>query len=647
MHRIRKIIVICCCLTSSGGTLFAQSRPSITDSLEAVLKTKQADSARVFTIIRLSRRYPPADSAKALGLLREGLRIAQKNKDDRLAAEVYSTLGAWHAVNNKVEEAEAYFITTRQLVEDDVSPAGRKLFARTRVHLANIMGERGNVTGQVTEYLAVVPILEELKDDSPLAMLYSNLATIFYNKQQTAKSAEYYRKAIGSYSKTTGNTEQLAGVYLDLASCMYKMDSLKEAGQYLEKVKSQLDLIRDTSKIWGKYYHKTGQLAVKRGAYADGMKEYNKALHIAYRFNDAYATCNVLYSMANLYESQKQYGKAKKLMEEHLRTASLINSSTASYTLYALDFLADLEFALHNPSQAYHYLRRYIALSDSVQAVEVTQQVHRLEQQFQSAQKEKKILALQHENERKTYALKENRLLNWLLAIGGAFVLLAAVLLNGFYRKNRKTMKLEMQKNMLSSMLKGEEQERTRLARDLHDGLGGLLSSIKIQLSGSQGVPPTVLPRIDDAVGELRRVAHSLMPEVLVRFGLEVAMKEYCRGFANTGVKVICQVFNYDNKMEQARQVALYRIMQELVNNALKHAQATQILVILEQNGQVIRFTVEDNGIGFKATSATEANGAGMTNLRARVDFLQGKLDIHSIPAVGTTVSLECSTQPV
>lgn len=647
MNHIRKTGVIFCSLLIYAGTLLAQPGSSVTDSLKAVLKIKQADSSRIFTLIRLARHYGPADSASALALLQEGLQIAQRKKDNLLCAEVYSALGAWHGMNTVETKAEEYFNTTRELVKGDTSLIGRKLFARTRMHLANIAGSRGNVARQVEEYLAIVPIFEELKDDGSLAMLHSNLAAIFYNKQQVSKSAEYYRNAIAIFAKMPGNTERLAEAYLDLAGCMYKMDSLQETSRYLEEAKQQLQQVRDTIRVWSRYYHKAGQLAVKHGAYVRGMQHYEKALHIARRFDGHYEVCNVLYSMANMYEKQKQYGKAKALMEEHLRTGSRVNNRTVSYTLYALDFLADLEFATHNPGRAYQYLRRYITLSDSVQAQEITQQVHQLEEQFQAAEKEKKILALQQENDRKTFALKENRLLNWLLAAGGLSILLAALLLTGHYRKNRKAMQLEMQKNMLSSMLKGEEQERTRLARDLHDGLGGLLSSIKLQLSGNEGVPATVLQRIDDAVDELRRVAHSLMPEVLVRFGLEVAMKEYCRGFSKSGVKVICQVYNYDNNMEQSRQVVLYRIMQELVNNALKHADATEILVVLQQNGDVIHLTVEDNGIGFRMEDPSLTYGVGMANLQARVDFLHGKIDIHSIPATGTTISLECSTRVI
>ena len=205
--------------------------------------------------------------------------------------------------------------------------------------------------------------------------------------------------------------------------------------------------------------------------------------------------------------------------------------------------------------------------------------------------------------------------------------------------------------SMLSATLEGQEQERIRLARDLHDGLGGLLSAVKMDLSGlttlvtapkQSAIIGKTLHHLDTAVDELRRIAKSMMPEVLLTYGLGEATKEYCNSLQKSGIPVICQIFHYKNDMNANRQVTLYRIMQELVNNGVKHASATQILVQLQQSGNSIYLTVEDNGLGFDKVQMSQLKGAGLANIQSRVEMLQGKLEVESTPGTGASFSVEC-----
>ncbi len=259
-----------------------------------------------------------------------------------------------------------------------------------------------------------------------------------------------------------------------------------------------------------------------------------------------------------------------------------------------------------------------------------------------------------------------NNRLNLVYIILTIASLLALIFLFYAYSQRSKTLKQEQQLHrfevenirqehrisLLSAMLDGQEQERTRLARDLHDGLGGLLSGVKIELSGllpadgdnqQQRIVHRTLNHLDNAVDELRRIAKSMMPEVLLVYGLGEATREYCKGLEATGIPVTCQVVNYKNDMSHARQIVLYRIMQELVNNAVKHAAATQILVQVQQSGNILFLTVEDDGRGFDMGGDRQLKGAGLANIQARVALLQGRFDLGSVPGTGTTCTIECT----
>lgn len=205
--------------------------------------------------------------------------------------------------------------------------------------------------------------------------------------------------------------------------------------------------------------------------------------------------------------------------------------------------------------------------------------------------------------------------------------------------------------SLLSAMIDGQENERARIARDLHDGLGGLLSGLKIMLSSPSSTNRETLPRcvtseliqrIDQAVDELRRIARNMMPEILLKFGLTEALKEYSQSLKRSGINITFQSFNFQKELTQNKQVVVYRIAQELVNNAIKYAHAAHILVELRQQGDELSLLVEDDGRGFDMERMENSRGTGLSNIEARSVFLGGQVQIDSATDVGTTVTVTC-----
>jgi signal transduction histidine kinase len=204
----------------------------------------------------------------------------------------------------------------------------------------------------------------------------------------------------------------------------------------------------------------------------------------------------------------------------------------------------------------------------------------------------------------------------------------------------------------VDSLLKGQEDERSRLAKDLHDGLGGLLSGVKFSLSNMKDnliITPdnmTVFERsldmIDTSIKELRRVAHNMMPEMLTKFGLDEALKEYCNTMNAAKLLVIrYQSLGMTDRLDQSTEIIIYRVVQELLNNTLKHAAASEAFVQVIKEGNRLNVVVEDNGKGFDTSLLKNNKGAGWVNIRSRVEYLKGQLDIHSEPGKGTLVNIE------
>jgi len=195
-----------------------------------------------------------------------------------------------------------------------------------------------------------------------------------------------------------------------------------------------------------------------------------------------------------------------------------------------------------------------------------------------------------------------------------------------------------------NALLEGEEKERRRLARDLHDGLGGSLAGIRIKLAGQQkkqvnGQLDEVMHLLEDSMSELRRIAHNMMPESLLKVGLRSAITDLCDGLANEDLEIELQWSGPGGDLPHTAQANIYRIVQEVLANAIRHGGAGKILLQCIHQEQMFYITAEDNGRGFDMNAAP--GGIGLSNIRSRVQYMKGRLDIDSSPGAGTAVNIE------
>jgi two-component system, NarL family, sensor kinase len=140
-------------------------------------------------------------------------------------------------------------------------------------------------------------------------------------------------------------------------------------------------------------------------------------------------------------------------------------------------------------------------------------------------------------------------------------------------------------------------------------------------------------------------VAHNMMPEALVKFGLDTALKDFCFDINQSGaIKVVYQSIGLENsQLDQTFSITIYRIVQEILNNTLKHANATTAIVQLTKHDNQLSVTVEDDGKGFDTSILTNSKGIGWTNIQNRIDLLKGKIDISSQKGKGCSILIECS----
>jgi two-component system, NarL family, sensor kinase len=311
------------------------------------------------------------------------------------------------------------------------------------------------------------------------------------------------------------------------------------------------------------------------------------------------------------------------------------------------DLLKISAIYLNMPDEAVYYSQQQLRLKEEDLNTEWAEKITEIDTRYNTEKKELEISNLK--SERRAFILLISLLL--ILLAGGAslFYLANKSIKQKHLLASQRIKELEHEKQITAtqSLLEGETSERARLSRDLHDGLGGMLSVAKLKIANMKGnltIPEenvslfnSAIEMLDNSIKELRRVAHNLMPESLMKYGLNPALEDFCR---STDI-VSYHFFGTDRRLNEKTEIAIYRIVTELVNNSLRHSGAQNINVQLIIDNSRANVVVEDDGKGFDVAKAEAEKGNGLKNIRSRVTSLGGKIEILSSPGKGTEVNVE------
>ncbi len=313
-----------------------------------------------------------------------------------------------------------------------------------------------------------------------------------------------------------------------------------------------------------------------------------------------------------------------------------------------LEHLVIASISLGKAEDATHYFNEYRKVID-----------YRINKNYQKSLSEMEVKYGTEKQQLKIDSLEKTKRLTLFTSIAGALVSLLIILLlisrqhNISHKKllaEQKVAQLEQEKKLIATqaVLDGETAERARLARDLHDGLGGMLSVIKLNLHDvKKGINlegedvsrfNQALDMLETSTKELRRVAHNMMPESLSRYGLKASLQDFLSNIPNARL----HHFGEDSRIDPKLEIILYRIAYELVNNALRHADAKNINVQIVQHPDLISLTVQDDGKGFDPESVTD--GHGLQNAKSRIASLNGNMNVLSAAGQGTEIIVEFKT---
>lgn len=497
----------------------------------------------------------------------------------------------------------------------------------------------GNATLKMNHLTEAIRLLEGTVYKNRLNNAYIQMGTMLFSVENYEKAAFYYRKVMQTAREIRDTTSLVAALY-GMSAYVANKNNFDASYQYIKEAR---DLASAQQNINNQFIANAGMIDLYRKFKkpAETIQYSRELVQAATQANNMqfilYGTIGLAdeYALTNDHQHTIDYlNKALEIAE----SKGMIRQSTIIYKV-----LSETYSKQNKPAQALAYYQQYIHYKDSTSNQDVKRAAAEMEIKYQAAQKDLQL----HKSRNYMYIT----FAGLVVAISAAaFFFLRFQNKKQAHRRELKSLQQQKEIQLMQATMQGEERERSRIARDLHDGVAGMLAAVKMHFSSIPSEAEVLMQTegyrqgirlLDEAAGELRKTSHNLMPEILLQHGLDEALRRYCNNLNNSKTIAI----EYDSwgdidRFSDAFELSVYRIVQELINNIVKHSKSTQAIVQLTQQNDLLCISIEDNGIGFNSDKM-QSDGIGLVSLRSRVRAMNGKIELNASEKNGVTAYLE------
>jgi signal transduction histidine kinase len=489
--------------------------------------------------------------------------------------------------------------------------------------------------------VAMLTAAEQTGNCNDICRAMLRVAASHYYLQQRDLGLQWMHKAYNQAYKCNIDSfkwiaaRQIGAIYFEKSKDDSCMIFLKEAERLLNR----------TDGNWAErsyLYSIMGEVLYRHmNRRAEGKKCFDLAIEYGYRSNDSVKMAFANVKQGSYYNTEENCKQAIVYYQRAVDLYTAIHQTEG--IMYSTHMLAWAYSKCGDAAKTYDLMLELKTRRDSIFKDETAVKTAEYRTLYETERKEKENIQLQ----------KNNQLI-LISAISALLILIAVFLL--IYNRYRHKKKIEMderitlqQKLRFKAVMEAEEKERVRIARELHDSLGQMLSAAKMNVSAidSQNEEDAKLMNnakklIDDSVKEVRTISHNLMPAGLMDKGIEFALHELANKINDTGLlQIELMITEGEQRLDSSVEIAIYRIVQEVVNNMIKHSKANKVEVLLDYNTEKIYLSIKDNGVGFDTAAIETSSGIGWKNIFSRVYMMNGDVEVNSQPGKGTLVNIE------
>ena len=507
------------------------------------------------------------------------------------------------------------------------------------------------------------------------------IANIYSRTNKYKKSLEFYKKSLelikisvlekgnvnfsdSNYAKTLlriGSSYHKLSIAENENNSLYYIDSAKH---YYEKVESLPELNNEIVRIKAVAFSNLSGIYEKDSIFDKAESYVKKAIVIHKKLNKDLGVAKAINNLGNIFLSQKQYKKSKDLYLEALDLIKNNDNPIANRTKASLYY--NLAWAMRNLKdyKSYDYQEKSFNIQDTIREKEFRSIIAELSYEY-DFESEKKLL----EEQQKVKILQEKDKNKSIIFIG-AFLLICLIFIVGYYFFRQKKLQLELtrseliqnqkldklksesQARVLDATLNGKESERKEISEILHDSVSAMLSSANLHLQATRKQFDNKVPiEIDksqqiiiEASKKIRDLSHTLVSSVLLKFGLNFAIKDIAEKYSNSDLTIAVEIQNI-RRYHQTFEMKIHNIIQELTNNILKHSKAKNAFISLKEQDSLILLQIIDDGIGFDKTKIASKDGLGINQIKARIHMMKGTFKVVSDKESGTKISVEIPIQ--
>lgn len=630
---------------------FATSLAQVTeqDSLLAIYKTQQGTDL-VQSLNELSWVYKNIDVDSSMLFARQALvESTPLNNTAAIAASYNSIASAFEAIG-LLDSALAYHLKSLDL---KLQNADSIAIGNTYNNLGIVYDELGQFEKSLQYYYEALKYYESsARDPYKIAMVLGNIGIVLKKQKRYQKVLEYYQRALAIYQEA-GSDFGIAVTTGNIGSLFIQLKRFEDAIQYSERSMEgykKLGYLRYVP--YNLHNMALANDSMSKYSTAETLYQQSIALHRVHENN--YELANVYVHLAYNQFHQNAFQSCIASADSALVYAG--RSGSPEFEVQAMKIAAESHAALGQYDRAFGQLRSYSIGQDSLFEKDKTRAILELETQYETAQKEQQIALQEAIIQAKDLIIERDRLMRYGLAAVLVLVLGVALLL---WRKEKwkreklaEEAKAIKERDQMTAVISSQENERKRFAADMHDGFGQLISILKINLSSldkagegikgaqsRQALYESSVKIINDMYDELRNVCFNIMPQTLVKRGLPAALKEFADRLNVTGrIRTEVLIYDMDERLEDLQEISVYRITQEVVNNILKYAEASQITIQLTKDDEEVTLMIEDDGKGFDPVVMQTGAGNGWKNIQTRTNFINGQFEYDSTPGIsGTT----------
>lgn len=656
MFVFRLIIQLCIILSVLNAIAQDHTRA---DSIKTKIIEASNDTSRINLYLELHDLLKLSDFNEAAKIARESYDLSKEINWPKGISLTARNFGVALNLLGKYDSAELIInesIYNSQLLGDTSN------IGYCYMTLGNIQYDQTNYDKALEFYFKTLDTYKPIENYTGISSALIWIGIIYqFAKSDYDKAIETYMEAI-KFSDLGNSPLNKGYVYSNLATIYYRELNYDSALQYYRLSNSIKVQFGDQRGI-GNDYNNIGNVWYDLKKYDSALINYQKSLSIRREMEDQTGIASVLINLGRVYMDVKSWNTAEKKLLEGYEVAIAVNYKEA-WQQAAL--ILSLLYETQNQfEKALTFHKEYKSASDSIFNLQSDQSLAELQTQYETVKKEQQIVLQEAELAEKNGALERSRILLIAICLLVVFTFVLAMLQRSRMKKKQQlklqNAQLVAREAEINATISSQEKERARYARDLHDGFGQMISILNMNLNNlNEGAKPDERQKvfesssqiIDEMYGELKNICFDLMPQTLIKHGLESALSEFTARINNVGKLFIeLNVFGLEQRLSEVQEISLFRISQEWINNILKYSDANKVTLQITKGEGEITLLIEDNGSGFDKSLLISEKGNGWKNLNTRTNLINGALELETnlgqsgsvliVNAPSTTVAVE------